>query len=747
MKRTSKGFTLVELLVTVVLLGIVATIVVINMTGISKQGQDREYEAFRQAVLSAATAYSASNSDVFANLYIDKAYMYITTGDVIGAGFLDENLVNPIKREKIGKDEKIKAVLDTSSGALKFEYPAENSETEQFLVALDDYVINGEPYDCMNGIGSYKLALSDENGNMITDVSKLLNEYGFTCEYDSSWQTWDDNKWYQNHGQYVVKGTNAIGDKDGNIKYTNEAGSYQVTYKFISDSGFAKEFKRTVNVLEKFEPGIELKTVTAPSQGNGAKPNVTNNQYDSGNKYEQIESSNEDGVIYKLFTPQVAADCNTWTFLAFKPTLTGADTAKSTYTIMRNTAGTGNYQVKAPGGVQNLYSGNDFNKIYAADDGEVTYTITTTTTGHYFGNYKLTTTNKITTKQDIIVPSCKVTGQNTTYDTTKTFGINDTYSPVGIKYYEYAVPNDPGRAASPQSNHLIARAGANTPYTYTLLTGDTTGSCAFNELTYEKIYFRAINNEGYYGTWQPMNLYATNDLYKLLNANYGGSCTNSCQPGGNSGTYGALNCHYCNKVKYMKYNGTLFSIAGRTAKEVVVADDSALISLSGTSVTRVGYWGTQTCDGYFDTNFYYSSPVFTQLLKGAADVGDKFLTCGSDRYGQVFLNYNNVSGNQGRYAGFSAIPSSTDSYLFGNVLNGGYWLSESGATNNFTICVHGAWCTTKSNYYFKAKNDQGVVVTYTGSTRPLKTMHLVQRGIVCSGNGSAGSPYVISKNC
>ena len=83
MRRNSKGFTLVELLVTVVLLGVVATIVVVNMTGISKQGQDREYEAFRQAVISAATAYSASNDDVFANLYIDKAYMYISGLEIL----------------------------------------------------------------------------------------------------------------------------------------------------------------------------------------------------------------------------------------------------------------------------------------------------------------------------------------------------------------------------------------------------------------------------------------------------------------------------------------------------------------------------------------------------------------------------------------------------------------------------------------------------------------------------------------
>jgi prepilin-type N-terminal cleavage/methylation domain-containing protein len=746
MRRNSKGFTLVELLVTVVLLGVVATIVVVNMTGISKQGQDREYEAFRQAVISAATAYSASNEDVFANLYIDKAYMYITTGDIIGSGYLDESLVNPMTKERIGKDEKIKAVLDTSSGALKFEYPAENSETEQFLVALDDYVINGEPYDCMNGIGSYKLALSDENGNMITDVDKLLNEYGFSCEYDSSWQVWDDNKWYQNHGQYVVKGTNSIGDKDGNIKYTNEAGSYHITYKFISDSGFAKEFKRTVNVLEKFEPGIELKTVTAASTGNGSKPTINSTTYDAGVKYEAIESSNEDGVVYRLYTPKVASDCNTWTFLAFKPTLTGADTSKSSYSIKRNTTGTGNYQVKSPGAATSVYDGNDFNKIYVVDDGEVAYTITTTTSGHYFGNYKLTTTNKITTKQDIILPSCKVSGQNTTYDTTKTFGLSDTYSPIGIKSYEYAVPSDPGRTASPQGNHLINRTGTTTNYTYTLLTGDTNGSCALNTLTYNTIFFRAINNEGYYGSWQPVNLYATNDLYTLLNANRGSSCTNSCQAGGTSGSLGALDCFYCNKVKYVNYNGILFNIAGRTPSEVIIADNTPLVSLSGTSVTRYGTWGTQTCDGYFSTGFYYTQPVFSQLLNGVGSVDSKIFACGANAYSNIFSYRLIGTGNQGTYYGYSAIPTSSDVNLFRNALNGQYWISQSGQGGAFTICVHGSWCTSKGNYYFMVANGPSSF-QYSGGTSNLKTMHLIKKGVVCSGNGSASSPYVISKNC
>ena len=76
MKRLTKGFTLIELLVTVILLGIVATIVIYNTTTMSHKSKEREYEAFVAAVKSAAAGYSAQNSDVFASLYeIGRAHV------------------------------------------------------------------------------------------------------------------------------------------------------------------------------------------------------------------------------------------------------------------------------------------------------------------------------------------------------------------------------------------------------------------------------------------------------------------------------------------------------------------------------------------------------------------------------------------------------------------------------------------------------------------------------------------------
>ena len=169
MKRSHRklGFTLVELLVTIILLGVVGAIVIYNMTSVTSTSKEAEYERFISAVKSAASVYADEYPEVFKTLYEDKAFIYFEVGDLITRGLLDENLKNPYKEEKIGKNEQIKANLDSTTGYLNFEYPVENNDEESFLVAISDYVVWGEPYDCMEGAGSYKLSLSDEKGNLI----------------------------------------------------------------------------------------------------------------------------------------------------------------------------------------------------------------------------------------------------------------------------------------------------------------------------------------------------------------------------------------------------------------------------------------------------------------------------------------------------------------------------------------------------------------------------------------------------
>ena len=67
--RRKLGFTLVELLVTIILLGVVGAIVIYNMTIVTSTSKEAEYERFVSAVKSAASVYADENPDVFKSLY------------------------------------------------------------------------------------------------------------------------------------------------------------------------------------------------------------------------------------------------------------------------------------------------------------------------------------------------------------------------------------------------------------------------------------------------------------------------------------------------------------------------------------------------------------------------------------------------------------------------------------------------------------------------------------------------------
>ncbi len=267
-----KGFTLIELIVTIILLGIVGMIVIYNMTSVSRTSKETEYERFIAAVKSAASVYADLNPDAFNDLYVNRAFLYITAGDLISAGLLDDELTNPYTEEFIGHDELIKANLDSESGAIVFEYPVENEEDETFLVAISDYVVWGEPYDCMQGAGTYRLALSEEDGSLVMlDNPDTIEQYDFSCSMPSGFDP-------------------------------EKSGNYDVQYSWITSSGTRKTATRTLRVLAKVQPSFR-----------------TNYDYTPGEWY----------------TPSYNVDTKTWTYLTYTPYIEGADQANTTFRITK----------------------------------------------------------------------------------------------------------------------------------------------------------------------------------------------------------------------------------------------------------------------------------------------------------------------------------------------------------------------------------------------------------------------------
>ena len=93
--KKKNGFTLVELLVTIVLLGVVTTVIIFNVTNISKNSKKTEYERFVASIKSSASVYADMNPEAFQDLYVNKAFIYVTVGNLIDSGLVDEKIKNP----------------------------------------------------------------------------------------------------------------------------------------------------------------------------------------------------------------------------------------------------------------------------------------------------------------------------------------------------------------------------------------------------------------------------------------------------------------------------------------------------------------------------------------------------------------------------------------------------------------------------------------------------------------------------
>jgi len=66
--KQDKGFTLVELLIVIVILGILATVTVFAVRGITTQGQESACKAGLKTVATAVEAYSAQEGDYPADI-------------------------------------------------------------------------------------------------------------------------------------------------------------------------------------------------------------------------------------------------------------------------------------------------------------------------------------------------------------------------------------------------------------------------------------------------------------------------------------------------------------------------------------------------------------------------------------------------------------------------------------------------------------------------------------------------------
>ena len=567
MKNTRKGFTLIEILVTIILLGIVGSIIIYNVAKVQTASKEENQGKYEAAIKSAASVYADENPDAFNELHVSKAFVYIKAGDLIDAGYLSGDLINPQTGLPIGRNELVKVSLDSASGGLIFTYPVVEEQEETFLVGLDEWVVWGEPYDCMHGAGTYSFALSDESGNLI-DLKNEENvkKYHFTCEYPSGWTEVkaadkaslglpNDDKTYYRYAPNSDKG-----------------GTFRIKYSWLTESGVRKEATRNIIVQNKVQAhlsGVEM--YKGSSTGKAVTKGIGVNDAEVNNKYRPEFNVNE----------------SAWKYLGLVVDIDNADKATTEYTIMKRPWGqasdyfTGDPTIKKNREkfrnvetnaelnvtkVGNTYVAagltptNEFSKIYIADDGKVEYLVKTTVSGHFNSGYKYDSQDSIKTYVELYIRDDFITLENTSdpnaWFMNKQVTIYYPYSPVGIWGYYIELVDDTSKGKNPEifvsknsSNPVVHTLGNSYAQRRTILTTNyvksetTTLLSKYNAskvntvdnncttAVYSTIKVKPINENGFLGTSSNgSNLHVTNRFGLLISKTASSSsCSSGCQ--------------------------------------------------------------------------------------------------------------------------------------------------------------------------------------------------------------------------
>ena len=506
-----KGYTLVELLVTILLLGLLGGVIIFNVNSISNKNKKNEYKRYIETIISAAKVYSNVNTVAFSELYDNKAFIYIELGDLVKEGLLDEELKNPYTKEVIDEKDKVKANLD-SSGVLTFTYPIDKNEKEVFLVALDDYVINGETYDCLTGLNTYQLTLANEDGSYIDMNSENIAKYDFKCNMPGS------------IGNFTI------------------AGKYDIEYTWLTESGTKKSGKRKLTVLPLASPDFEVK--------------------DSKNKtYTNKKTVGEDSIYYIKPTTE---DCTTFNKLKILPTLNGSATDSVEFTVKKRHDETAEWST--------VTYNNDYIQV---DDGITEYEVSTNIVGHHKPEITYSVSKTIKIEQDITLDSCGITTDTDKYDLSKEVKLNKlaiSSNNTSNQYEWLIVPSTISEVSNNltvDTTHLVNTFEDNK----LIINADASVSSCLKTITnYDKMYMRVVTPDGYKSSWDEViesDLKITNDLYKIIGT---AECTNAGENVNKlTDSLGTIQCFYNQKKEYIKYGDKNYVILGLKNTDGVIA--------------------------------------------------------------------------------------------------------------------------------------------------------------------------------
>ena len=191
-----KGFTLVELLATIIILGLLALLASTSVTKVLKESKGDLYTAQIKLVESAAEAWGAENID---KLPDDNECKYLTIKNLQDYGLIDKDLKNPKTNKEIDNNIKIKiSSSKTGYGNSRTDYEVNPDNIEGCSHAMPCTLISGEAYtigakyECDFGDGKRKFYILELGRNKVEGSTLKDDEVALILEgnYDTTTQAW-----------------------------------------------------------------------------------------------------------------------------------------------------------------------------------------------------------------------------------------------------------------------------------------------------------------------------------------------------------------------------------------------------------------------------------------------------------------------------------------------------------------------------------------------------------------------------
>ena len=218
--KNKKGFTLVEIIVSLVILSLIGLVIGLNLRGMLKSNEAKAKLDLDRKIVSAAELFVSQNADLVNQLETSRGFVEIYISQLINSGFLDGNLKNPDTGEALSPESKVKASLD-SSGTIIYIYPS--TGIEEHLQTLNRYINYNANYDCKGDLGDAPgLVIVRANGNYVAKAD---------------------------HGAYNVQ----CNSSEVN---TGKIGNYVQNYSYRTSEGITKTARRNVIVVDNVQPAV-----------------------------------------------------------------------------------------------------------------------------------------------------------------------------------------------------------------------------------------------------------------------------------------------------------------------------------------------------------------------------------------------------------------------------------------------------------------------------------------------------------